>query len=351
MTATVVPYEDPEQTQFLYEYVASPWTPGWWTYQTITEVPGDAVGWLVAQGWQITDIDYDTSTVPRTAYYDMTRQSLQNWIILQTLLQHWVDSYNTANANNTIRYNDVIEDWTELLESSHTHFTNEISEQNTHATSYASDVSTYMDSVETLVADADYENDINAEKDLLSPEYDIHASTTRDLLTDLGSTELARINEKFDATLSTQLQQLTDRGLYSSQLATDITARNTRDRNEEIAALNDRLNREKLQNEHQLYDQLVAMRKNTMAAVEALGAHKHRVIAEFINTYGLRLKASADKHAENMQLMARQLSTRNELLIGLYSFVERRDDVAPQFSELVQTTVGLGDSGGGWISP
>jgi hypothetical protein len=49
--------------------------------------------------------------------------------------------------------------------------------------------------------------------------------------------------------------------------------------------------------------------------------------------------------------MAYQLSTRNELLIGLYGFVERREDVGPEWQELAKVVAGLGDSGGGWLTP
>ncbi len=49
--------------------------------------------------------------------------------------------------------------------------------------------------------------------------------------------------------------------------------------------------------------------------------------------------------------MAYQLDERNKLLIGLYGFVERREDVFPSFEGMAQLVVGLGDSGGGWVSP
>ena len=49
--------------------------------------------------------------------------------------------------------------------------------------------------------------------------------------------------------------------------------------------------------------------------------------------------------------MQYQLDERNKLLIGLYAFVERREDVAPQWHEMAQMIAGLSDSAGGWITP
>jgi hypothetical protein len=49
--------------------------------------------------------------------------------------------------------------------------------------------------------------------------------------------------------------------------------------------------------------------------------------------------------------MAYQLDERNKLLIGLYSFVERREDIGPEWKDMTQIIAGLGDSAGGWLSP
>ena len=351
MTATVVPWENPEQTQILYQYIDSPYTPGWWEVQTITNIPEQSVGWLVAQGWQITDSTLQTDTKPNTPIFQMQRDTLQNWTILQSLIAEWVDAYNTANANNTIRYNDVIEDWTEALESSHTHFTNEISAQNTHTTAYLADVDTYMDTVELLINAGDFETDIDGVLTEQDEDYDLHKVLAEGFLTDLGSTEEARINEKYAATLSVQLQDLTDRGLYSTPLAAAVTARNVRDREEEITALKDRLAREKLDNQHRLYEQQSNLRQRTIAGHEAKRTDVHREVVSLMNSYTARLQASASKHGEEMSLMARQLQVRNELLVGLYGFVESREDQAPQFSQLVSLATGLGDAGGGWVVP
>ena len=104
--------------------------------------------------------------------------------------------------------------------------------------------------------------------DLFLSDYTTHAATSRALLVDLGSTELARINEAFDNQLADALQKLTDRGFYSSAQVTDVTARNTREKNEAIAELNDKLAREKNTNEHKLFDEQSAVRQRQVAGEE-----------------------------------------------------------------------------------
>jgi hypothetical protein len=325
-------------------------------------------------------------------------------------------------------------------------------------------------------------------------------------LINLGSTETARINEEFAASLSTQIQSLVDKGLFSGDAVTDVTARNTRDRDEQIQTLNDRLNREKLENEHTLYSQQVAMRTGTMqgkdrmhgveqemfryrisqaeglhaleqnmrdrtqvgkekiyalkeanirfqtdmrklihdtgnqirklvidesarlqqlqfaieqfkggsrdqllaqiqdnvkqhlagldrqhvlqqevsraeaqqrnifhqqldAAVKGfltgkesfatvttrtastLAEHRHKMVVEKMNEYVAWLNARNQNHEGNMKLMSYQLDERNKLLIGLYGFVERREDVGPTIEDLAKICTSLGDAGGGWLTP
>ena len=49
--------------------------------------------------------------------------------------------------------------------------------------------------------------------------------------------------------------------------------------------------------------------------------------------------------------MAYQLDERNKLLIGIYGFVERREDVGPKFENMAQVCTALADAGGGWMTP
>ena len=662
MTIPVVPFENPDQSLIDLPRVDNPYLSIWWTAQTVSGVPENVMGWLVAQGWEITGVTSDNTTVPPTAYYALAKQGMQPWQVLLSLCNSYTIAANDARDANELRYNEIVADWTEMITSSHDQFLAQTEEQNASAGVYLTDLNVYMASVEALieenrtqiVADAltattaleamnvklddletnagdnattvesllseqsdyltefladfaakleeldtnytdhlaviealiadtevdlstfaaeqavqtaalssaytdlateldgllttantdltniaanidaivasletdyagvdvevtsvlasvtavlgDYVADYNAVLDLLETDYNAHVITATEFLTDLGATDLARINEKFQATLSVQLQALVDRGLYSSAIGTDITARNHRDRDEEIQKLNDRLMREKWENQHRLYGQQVDMRARTldgkdrlhgvhqevlryqaaqiiglysllqnnrdrtisaqtslyqlreantrlnvdiqtrlydagqairrtlieeaarlaqlslslnqwqasqqdrlleqvqqvvsqhisgidrqyaaqqdvsrvamserdallaqlqdavrgiiagkeqysaalMRNASTLAEHKHRAIAEEMNSSVTRLEGWNRIAAENQRLLAYQLDTRNNLLIGLYSFVERRDDIAPRWEDMAQLIAGLGDAAGGWIQP
>jgi tetrahydrodipicolinate N-succinyltransferase len=88
-----------------------------------------------------------------------------------------------------------------------------------------------------------------------------------------------------------------------------------------------------------------------MQNASTLAEHKHKAILEKMNTAIKRLDGWQSIADQNRQLMAYQLDERNKLLIGLYSFVERREDVAPEWKDMATMIAGLGDSGGGWLTP
>lgn len=338
MPAIPVPDTNYGQNGIVYVTEVSPYTPAWWQAQVITDIPADSVGWLVAQSWQITAINYDNTTTPPTPYYTMARESLQNWIILQSLLDEYTYQRNVAMTNNTTRYNDVIVAFDGLIDTSHFYWDDQADTHNTHETAFIAILDGYMTIVDGLVSDS--ESTITQ----FDPDYSAHEQTSLAFLVNLGTTELARIIEQFAASLATQLQQLTDRGLYSSALIADITERNIRDRDEQIQLLNDRLMREKLDNEHKLYEQKASMRDRVLAGTS-------QIITIRMNQSNARLSAHQAKHTEVMQLMAHQLAERNELYQAIYAFVERRDDIPPSFEALTQIATSLGDAGGGWLVP
>jgi hypothetical protein len=88
-----------------------------------------------------------------------------------------------------------------------------------------------------------------------------------------------------------------------------------------------------------------------MQIASSLADHKHKAIVERMNTAASRLDGLRSTHDQNRALMAYQLDERNKLLVGLYSFVERREDAAPEWKDMSQMIAGLGDAGGGWLTP
>lgn len=513
-----VPEQSPGQTPFLLPRVLNPYLGIWWSTQTVSQVPENVMGWLVAQGYEITGITQDSSTTPPTNYFALTREGMRPQETLLSLCNSYTIAANEARDANQGRYNEIVVNWTQMIDSSHEQFNAQTTEQNAQAGVFMTDLDAYMTEIESLIddsetqividaqtakvaleymdlrltelednaaanaviingllsglntnvntyvsevgailalLDADYSDveaklgaisasagtlvngyavDYQAILDQISSDYTAHESLSSGLIAGLGATELARINEEFTARLSVQLQQLVTRGLSTATLITDITERNHRDRDEQIQLLNDRLNREKLDNQHKLYQQQFGMRgrmldgqtqlhsvrqevlryqaslvtgtyellqnirnrvlagkqailaardANARLGIEVnstllqqlqaafsgvlsgkerfatllmqnastLAELKHRVIAEKMNTAVKRLEGWKSVADDNMKLMTYQLDERNKLLIGLYSFVTARDDIAPQWSDMAKMIAGLGDSGGGWLTP
>src|SRR3990172_2949254 len=197
MPIPVVPFEAPDQTLFDIPRKTSAFTPTWWMTQIITDIPTDAVGWLVAQGWQITSVRYEATTTPPTAYFTMQRETLQNWIVLQSLLNEYTIAYNDAQEANSLRYKDVVRDWTEMIESSQLQFEEEIDEQNEHVTLYLGNLDTYMTEVDDLIDanQAQLDTDIalavaalgamDTRVQELEQDYTVHAITSPQYLVDL----------------------------------------------------------------------------------------------------------------------------------------------------------------------
>ena len=327
----VVPEQEPDQSELVVPELVNPYFSIWWTAETVSGVPETVMGWLVAQGWQITAATQIEGITPPTFQYELSQQSMDPQRVLLDLCNSFTVAYNDALKYNEQRYNEVVVDWTEMIASSRVHMEAQVEQQDAALGVYITDLNKYTDEIDAL---------IEANRNGLIQDYSVHADAAVAFLTDLGTTDLARINEAFAATLSTQLQGLTDRGLYSSAVAADFTAKNARDKDEAIAALNDRLMREKLANQHTLYGQRVS-----------LAEFRNQAIVTKMNTYVTRLDGWKTVHADNMKLMAYQLEERNNLLVGLYSFVERREDVAPQWKDMASMIAGLGDAAGGWITP
>ena len=513
-----VPEQDPGQSFLILPRVINPFLSVWWSTQTVSQVPENVMGWLVAQGYEVTGITQDTTTVPPTNYFALTREGMKPLEVLLSLCNSYTIAANEARDANQIRYNEILQNWGQMIDTSHDQFNAQTEEQNAQAGVFLTDLDEYMTAIETLITDNqaqvvtdaiaaqtaleymdgrlteletnaaasaviinallsglttnvntyvseieailtlldsdyasidadlaairvssgslvdDFATDYQAILDYLEFDYLNHETLARGFLDDLGATELARINEEFASKLSVQLQALVSRGLSTATLITDITARNHRDRDEQVQALNDRLMREKLANQHQLYQQQFGMRTRMMDATtqlhsvrqevlkyqaslisgvytllqetrnrimagkqailsardanarlgvevnsnllqqlqtaltgvlggkerfatalmqiaNTLAEHKHKAIAERLDTAVKRLAGWQSIADENRKLMAYQLDERNKLLIGLYSFVERREDLAPLWKDQAQFIAQLGDSGGSWIQP
>ena len=462
--------------------VANPYLGVWWNTQTVSGIPENTMGWLVAQGFEVTGISQDHSTSPPTNYFALTREGMKPQEVLLSLCNAYTISANEARTANEIRYNDIVTNWNATVASSQAQFDAQVDLQNAQAGVYMADLDRYMDEVDVLiqenrnqlVVDAqtaqnalgelnsrleeaesnagatatiiidllndqqsflgtflsnfssklsqldqdfnahltavllnisnletvtddhitayeskftdlaknyadhailinqllatalinvndfktavelllnnlfpDYtavqiglngllddattlaENhgiDYNGVLNLLLSDYNDHVPIATGFLTNLGTTELARINEQFDATLADQTQDLISRGLYSSIVALDIRERNHRDRDEQIQALNDRLNREKWENQHRLYEQQVAMRARTLDGKDRIHTVRQEILRYHATQISLVYNLLQDVRNRELQgrqsiLAAQEGNTRLNIDVqtGLYS--------------------------------
>lgn len=348
----------------------TPYSPAWWATTSIGRVPETAVGWLVAQGWQIVS----TYKEDDVTYYNMTRQSMQNWMILQSLLESYVFAYNESRDFNATRYNDLIDSWGNIVHTTRDNLDVLGDQSDNHLSIYLTNVRDLLSDLEADVSLSETElnsisGDVEAALDLmvaklneLEGNYDTHAALTRGLLTDFGVTETARINEQFDNLLATAKQGLVNRGLYSSVLFANITTRIERERSESLTKWNDQLSREKIDHEHKLFAEqmdtkraVIAGRTTFSAALLQKGqfviSSRNQLISMLLQGRMEKANARLGVRDREEKAMMFQVDKYNETVLGMHSFIERREDVAPDIASIGKLVAGIADSGGGWITP
>ena len=289
----------------------------WMTQMGAADIPGDSVPWMLAQGWQIQGVDYDTTTTPPTPYYNMSKQGMITWAVLQSLVNTYTNAYNEGRWMNAARYDNIVANWSTQIGQCISQLDNMAADSNAYIGVYLGNLSTLMDAVDAQIAAA------NAAAVNISP-----------LATNLGAAELVRINEQFDNLNATNAQQLASRGFYSSAMVVQAQARVERERNLAILELHDRINREQIEIEKfqvQTQQQLIAVQ---------LEANMNRV------------RGQLEAQARDMDLYKYMTDTTNGIILGLFGFQERRTDAYPSLEILAQLCSQLGDSGAtSWVSP
>lgn len=257
------------------------------------------------------------------------------------------------------------------------------------------DVDTAIDALDAALAT--FTSEFSGLTATLLADFTTHAAAATAFLNSLGVTELARINEHFDDLLTSQSQLLVNRGFYSSALSSQVVLQVERERTQAIIELNDKLNREKLDDEHKQYEQKYRMRLGALEAsykiidgtsqvVTARLAHgqwasrvRHEVATLSINARlsllgirekyyqfllqslnwemdrrmkiyealfrtrieSLRIRQSTGQfHSE---LIKYQLDQRSNLCLALFGMVERREEDYPAVGDLAATVSALAD--------
>jgi hypothetical protein len=139
----------------------------------------------------------------------------------------------------------------------------------------------------------------------LSSDYTSHVTAATAFLTDLGVTELARINETHDNRQSANNQRLVNNGFSSSAIFVQMEAQVLRERNEDISKHNDMINREKFENQHRLYGQQQAFRGTHIAVHQQLSATQQQTIQ-------FRIDATERLNSQSQNIRQLSLQSRQE---------------------------------------
>ena len=164
-----VPEQNPSQSELWLPRVINPFTTIWFNSQTYSNIPEQLMGWYVAQGFEVSNVRQDNTTVPPTNYYTVTKEGMQPLQVLLSLCNSYTIAANDARTANQVRYNQILTNWTEMIDTSHEQFDAQTEEQNAQAGVYLADLDEYMSEIETLIADnrAQIVVDAQAAKDAL----------------------------------------------------------------------------------------------------------------------------------------------------------------------------------------
>jgi hypothetical protein len=212
--------------------ITSPYTGTWWLSNYIVGVPESALGWLVAQGWQVANAATDEDGVTT---YALSRQSMNSWMILQSLLNQFVSAYNEGRAANSIRYNDVIDLWTNLLNVTRSTLNTHADVSDGHVTVYLGYLDDLQTEVDTQVAAIEADMSVASSQVAvqlasylsrlvtLESQYDTHATTMTALINQFAS-ELSTFLASYSASVDRLESALTVHQAAADAIKTEGTA-------------------------------------------------------------------------------------------------------------------------------
>jgi DNA-binding ferritin-like protein (Dps family) len=274
-----------------------------WYLSTTAEVTEEALPWMLAQGYEVVGANRYGSVVGPITSYNVNRISVRSWKVLQDLLKDFTESYNEGRQANDIRYDDIVNMWSEMLTKSET---------------FMAENRTTLDGQITLQL---------ATLDSLESDYDTFFSQIQTDLNALdltGDADIERVNNQFNALVAAKKQELMSNGFYSSAMLATIEAGIEEKRALALTEISERLQRMKADlslKKNQVYFDVLRMRQGTIDAKMGL-----------VN--------------KQQQFLAYQMDERNKILMGLFGFMERRTDSYPDLGVMAQLTASLGDAGG-----
>jgi hypothetical protein len=275
----------------------------WHFTSSISGVPEEAVPFMLAQGWEISGVfplpDIDGNLVNQ---YGMSRTRMNNAQVIYDLLRSFTEAYNEGRGANDKRYEDIIRLYTEMFDKSQSHLDDA-------KTDLGNEIVLHMTTL-----------------DALESEYDTFFTQVKDDLNNLDLTmdaDIKRVNDQFDSLVAASGQQLASRGFYSSALLVSMTAGIEERRALALTEISERLQRLRAD---------IALRKN-------------QVYVDVLRMRSGLIETKMGLTNRKQEFLKYQLDERNKILIGLFSFVEKREDSYPGLGSMAQVTASLGESG------
>ena len=280
----------------------SPNAGGWYFTSNIGGVPEEAVPFMLAQGFEINGVFQVDAFNPDVKAYSLTKTRLNNAQVIYDLLESFTEAYNEGRTANDKRYEDIIRLWTEMLDKGEEHIDG---------------------------AKVELENEIVLHMttlDALETEYDTFFADVRDDLSNLNITlnaDRIRVNNQFDALVAAEGQRLASRGFYSAALISSITAGV-----EERRAL-----------------ALTEVSEREQRLIADIALRKNQVYVDVLRMRSGIIDTKMGLTNRKQEFLKYQLDERNRTLVGLFGFVEKREDTYPGLGAMAQVSASLGESG------
>lgn len=267
-----------------------------WEYTNVN-IPEDNsesdLSWLLSQGWSVYMSTGYTLNGVRQYSATLRRRKFRPDKALKALISDFTTAYNEGREINDQRYDEIVAIYNVMLDKSEDYLTTIESENNG-----------YDDLLDALITN-------------LESDYDDHAEDVGDDLDDYGDAQRTRIETQFDNELAAARQDLVNRGMYNSTVWASISAGIAQKESDALTELEDKIIRLQLDNKNHLYAAKVDMRKNVLAARDR------------------KIQAAKEGKLSYLQ-------QRNEILIAMLNFMERRNDDYPGLQNLGQLATQLG---------
>jgi len=267
---------------------------------------GAYIEWYMAQGWVVYDklTWYDPHGGTFAAgggyavtKYSMSRRKLQAERVLQSMITEFTDAYNEGRQINNKRYDELVAIYNVTLDRS-------------------------QDELNLIeAADGPYELLFEAILSSMGTDFSGYEADVDGALDDYGDSMRLQINTRFDNELAKARSELVTRGMYNTTIWTCASAGIERERTLALTDLEDKLTKDQLALKDRVYTLKADFRAKTLAARD-------------------RLRTQLGDGA------TARLNLRNQILLAMLNFMERRTDDYPGIDGLANIAAQLGYSEG-----